>query len=100
MATSKYKKSAKDLAFEREKTKLQARNLQLCRELAEAQKELETAKKELAETRERNVELVSYIEETTGCCPETLKKDIKNREMIAGLLRFSAQSMMYGGFEL
>lgn len=41
MATSKYKKSAKDLAFEREKTKLQARNLQLCRELAEAQKELE-----------------------------------------------------------
>lgn len=100
MATSKYKKSAKDLAFEREKTKLQARNLQLCRELAEAQKELETAKKELAETRERNTELVSYIEETTGCCPETLKKDIKNREMIAGLLRFSAQSMMYGGFEL
>ena len=90
MATSKYKKSAKDLAFEREKTKLQARNLQLCRELAETQKELETAKKEL----------VSYIEETTGCCPETLKKDIKNREMIAGLLRFSAQSMMYGGFEL
>ena len=36
MATSKYKKSAKDLAFEREKVKLQARNLQLCRELAEA----------------------------------------------------------------
>lgn len=100
MATSKYKKSAKDLAFEREKTKLQARNLQLCRELAEAKKELETAKKELAEARERNAELVSYIEETTGCCPETLKKDIKNREMIAGLLRFSAQSMMYGGFEL
>lgn len=100
MATSKYKKSAKDLAFEREKTKLQARNLQLCRELAEAQKELETTKRELAEARERNVELVSYIEETTGCCPETLKKDIKNREMIAGLLRFSAQSMMYGGFEL
>lgn len=93
MATSKYKKSAKDLAFEREKTKLQARNLQLCRELAEAQKEL-------AEARERNAELVSYVEETTGCCPETLKKDIKNREMIAGLLRFSAQSMMYGGFEL
>ena len=52
------------------------------------------------EARERNAELVSYIEETTGCCPETLKKDIKNREMIAGLLRFSAQSMMYGGFEL
>ena len=100
MATSKYKKSAKDLAFEREKVKLQARNLQLCRELAEAQKELETAKKELAEAREHNAELVSYIEETTGCCPETLKKDIKNREMIAGLLRFSAQSMMYGGFEL
>lgn len=100
MAASKYKKSAKDLAFEREKVKLQARNLQLCRELAEAQKELETAKKELAEARERNAELVSYIEETTGCCPETLKKDIKNREMIAGLLRFSAQSMMYGGFEL
>lgn len=100
MATSKYKKSAKDLAFEREKTKLQARNLQLCRELAEAQKELETAKKELAESRARNVELVSYIEETTGCCPETLKKDIKNREMIAGLLRFSSQAMMYGGFEL
>lgn len=100
MATSKYKKSAKDLAFEREKVKLQARNLQLCRELAEAQKELETAKKELAEACERNAELVSYIEETTGCCPETLKKDIKNREMIAGLLRFSAQSMMYGGFEL
>lgn len=100
MATSKYKKSAKDLAFEREKVKLQARNLQLCRELTEAQKELETAKKELAEARERNAELVSYIEETTGCCPETLKKDIKNREMIAGLLRFSAQSMMYGGFEL
>lgn len=99
MATSKYKKSAKDLAFEREKTKLQARNLQLCRELAEAQKELETAKKELTEVRERNAELVSYIEETTGCCPETLKKDIKNREMIAGLLRFSAQSMVYGGFE-
>lgn len=100
MATSKYKKSAKDLAFEREKIKLQARNLQLCRELAEAQKELETAKKELAEARECNAELVSYVEETTGCCPETLKKDIKNREMIAGLLRFSAQSMMYGGFEL
>ena len=100
MATSKYKKSAKDLAFEREKVKLQARNLQLCRELAEAQKELETAKKELAEARERNAELVSYVEETTGCCPETLKRDIKNREMIAGLLRFSAQSMMYGGFEL
>ena len=100
MATSKYKKSAKDLAFEREKIKLQARNLQLCRELAEAQKELETAKKELADARERNAELVSYVEETTGCCPETLKKDIKNREMIAGLLRFSAQSMMYGGFEL
>ena len=100
MATSKYKKSAKDLAFEREKVKLQARNLQLCRELAEAQKELETAKKELAEACERNAELVSYIEETTGCCPETLKKDIKNREMIAGLLRFSAQSMMYGRFEL
>lgn len=100
MATSKYKKSAKDLGFEREKAKLQARNLQLCRELAEAQKELETAKKELAEARERNAELVSYVEETTGCCPETLKKDIKNREMIAGLLRFSAQSMMYGGFEL
>lgn len=57
-------------------------------------------KKELAEARERNAELVSYVEETTGCCPETLKKDIKNREMIAGLLRFSAQSMMYGGFEL
>ena len=100
MATSKYKKSAKDLAFEREKVKLQARNLQLCRELAEAQKELETAKKELMEARERNAKLVSYVEETTGCCPETLKKDIKNREMIAGLLRFSAQSMMYGGFEL
>ena len=100
MATSKYKKSAKDLAFEREKVKLQARNLQLCRELAEVQKELETVKKELAEARERNAELVSYVEETTGCCPETLKKDIKNREMIAGLLRFSAQSMMYGGFEL
>lgn len=100
MATSKYKKSAKDLAFEREKVKLQARNLQLCRELAEAQKELEAAKKELAEARERNAELVSYVEETTGCCPETLKKDIKNREMIAGLLRFSSQSMMYGGFEL
>lgn len=89
MATSKYKKSAKDLAFEREKVKLQARNLQLCRELAEAQKELETAKKELEESRVRNAELISYIEETTGCCPETLKKDIKNREMIAGLLRFS-----------
>lgn len=100
MATSKYKKSAKDLAFEREKVKLQARNLQLCRELAEAQKELETAKKELAEARERNAELVFYVEETTGCCPETLKKDIKNREMIAGLFRFSAQAMMYGGFEL
>lgn len=100
MATNKYKKSAKDLAFEREKVKLQARNLQLCRELAEAQKELETVKKELAEARECNAELVSYVEETTGCCPETLKKDIKNREMIAGLLRFSAQSMMYGGFEL
>lgn len=100
MATSKYKKSAKDLAFEREKVKLQARNLQLCRELAEAQKELETAKKELAEVRERNAELISYVEETTGCCPETLKKDIKNREMIAGLLCFSSQSMMYGGFEL
>lgn len=100
MATSKYKKSAKDLVFEREKVKLQARNLQLCRELAEAQKELETAKQELAEARERNAELVSYVEETTGCCPETLKKDIKNHEMIAGLLRFSAQSMMYGGFEL
>lgn len=84
MATSKYKKSAKDLAFEREKVKLQTRNLQLCRELVEAQKELETAKKELAEARERNAELVSYVEETTGCCPETLKKDIKNREMIAG----------------
>lgn len=89
MATSKYKKSAKDLAFEREKVKLQARNLQLCRELAEAQKELETAKKELEESHARNAELISYIEETTGCCPETLKKDIKNREMIAGLLRFS-----------
>lgn len=100
MATSKYKKSAKDLAFEREKVKLQARNLQLCRELAEAQKELETVKKELEESRARNAELVSYIEETTGCCPETLKKDIKNREMIAGLLRFSSQAMMYGGFEL
>lgn len=100
MATSKYKKSAKDLAFEREKTKLQARNLQLCRELVEAQKELETAKNELEEVRARNAELVSYIEETTGCCPETLKKDIKNREMIAGLLRFSSQAMMYGGFEL
>lgn len=100
MATSKYKKSAKDLAFEREKTKLQARNLQLCRELVEAQKELETAKKELEESRARNTELVSYIEETTGCCPETLKKDIKNREMIAGLLRFSSQAMMYGEFEL
>lgn len=86
MATSKYKKSAKDLAFEREKVKLQARNLQLCRELAEAQKELEIAKKELAEARARNAELISYIEETTGCCPETFKKDIKNREMIAGLL--------------
>ena len=72
MATSKYKKSTKDLAFEREKVKLQARNLQLCRELAEA--------------RARNAELISYIEETTGCCPETFKKDIKNREMIAGLL--------------
>lgn len=95
MATSKYKKSAKDLAFEREKVKLQ-----LCRELAEAQKELETAKKELEESRARNAELISYIEETTGCCPETLKKDIKNREMIAGLLRFSSQAMMYGGFEL
>lgn len=45
MATSKYKKSAKDLAFEREKVKLQARNLQLCRELAEAQKELEPRRK-------------------------------------------------------
>lgn len=89
MATSKYKKSAKDLAFEREKIKLHARNLQLCKELAEAQKELETAKKELEESRVRNAELISYIEETTGCCPETLKKDIKNREMIAGLLRFS-----------
>ena len=100
MATSKYKKSAKDLAFEREKVKLQARNLQLCRELAEAQKELKTTKKELEESRARNAELVSYIEETTGCCPETLKKDIKNREMIAGLLRFSSQAMMYGGFEL
>lgn len=100
MSTTKYKKSAKDLAFEREKTKLQARNLQLCRELAEAQKELETVKKELEESRARNAELVSYIEETTGCCPETLKKDIKNREMIAGLLRFSSQAMMYGGFEL
>ena len=100
MATSKYKKSAKDLAFEREKVKLQARNLQLCRDLAEAQKELETAKKELEESRARNTELVSYIEETTGCCPETLKKDIKNREMIAGLLRFSSQAMMYVGFEL
>ena len=100
MSTSKYKKSAKDLAFEREKVKLQARNLQLCRELAEVQKELETAKKELAEAREHNAELVSYVEETTGCCPETLKKDIKNREMIAGLLRFSSQAMMYGGFEL
>lgn len=99
MSTAKYKKSAKDLAFEREKVKLQARNLQLCRELAEAQKELETAK-ELEESRVRNAELVSYIEETTGCCPETLKKDIKNREMIAGLLRFSSQAMMYGGFEL
>lgn len=91
MATSKYKKSAKDLAFEREKVKLQARNLQLCKELAEAQKELETAKKELEESRARNAELISYIEETTGYCPETLKKDIKNREMIAGLLRFSIQ---------
>jgi septal ring factor EnvC (AmiA/AmiB activator) len=100
VATSKYKKSAKDLAFEREKTNLQARNFQLCRELAEAQKGLETAKKELEEVRARNAELVSYIEETTGCCPETLKKDIKNREMIAGLLRFSSQAMMYGGFEL
>lgn len=100
MATSKYKKSAKDLAFEREKTKLQARNFQLCRELAEAQKELEIAKKELEESRAHNAELISYIEETTGCCPETLKKDIKNREMIAGLLRFSSQAMMYGGFEL
>ena len=100
MATSKYKKSAKDLAFEHEKVKLQARNLQLCRELAEAQKELETVKKELEESRARNAELVSYIKETTGCCPETLKKDIKNREMIAGLLRFSSQAMMYGGFEL
>lgn len=79
MATSKYKKSAKDLAFEREKVKL-------CRELAEAQKELKTAKKELEESRARNAELISYIEETTGCCPETFKKDIKNREMIAGLL--------------
>lgn len=100
MSTTKYKKSAKDLAFEREKVKLQARNLQLCRELAEAQKELETAKKELEESRAHNAELVSYIEETTGCCPETLKKDIKNREMIAGLLRFSSQAMMYRGFEL
>ena len=100
MSTTKYKKSAKDLAFEREKVKHQARNLQLCRELAEAQKELETAKKEVEESRARNAELVSYIEETTGCCPETLKKDIKNREMIAGLLRFSSQAMMYGGFEL
>lgn len=100
MATSKYKKSAKDLAFEREKTKLQARNLQLYYELAEAQKELEIAKKELEEACTRNTELISYIEETTGCCPETLKKDIKNREMIAGLLRFSSQAMMYGGFEL
>ena len=87
MATSKYKKSAKDLAFEREKVKLQARNLQLCRELAEAQKELETAKKELAEARARNAELISYIEETTGCCHEIFKKDIENRKMIAGLLR-------------
>ena len=100
MATSKYKKSAKDLAFEREKTKLQARNLQFYHELAEAQKELEIAKKELEEARTSNAELVSYIEKTTGCCPETLKKDIKNREMIAGLLRFSSQAMMYGGFEL
>ena len=100
MATSKYKKSAKDLAFEREKTKLQARNLELLHELAEARKELETAKKELEEVRSRNAELASYIEETTGCCPETLKKDIKNRKMIADLLRFSSQSMMYGGFEL
>lgn len=88
MATSKYKKSAKDLAFEREKTKFQARNLQLYHELAEVQKELEIAKKELEEARTRNTELISYIEETTGCCPETLKKDIKNRKMIAGLLRF------------
>lgn len=87
MAMSKYKKSAKDLAFEREKVKLQARNLQLCRELAEAQKELETAKKELEESRARNAELISYIEETTGCCHEIFKKDIENREMIAGLLR-------------
>ena len=54
MATSKQKKSAKDLAFEHEKVKLQARNLQLCRELAEAQKELETVKKELEESRARN----------------------------------------------
>lgn len=77
MATSKYKKSAKDLAFEREKVKLQARNLQLCRELAEAQKELETAKKEFEESRARNAELISYIEETTGCCPETLKKILR-----------------------
>lgn len=77
MATSKYKKSAKDLAFEREKVKLQARNLQLCRELAEAQKELETAKKELEESRARNAELISYIEETTGCCPETFKKILR-----------------------
>lgn len=100
MATSKYKKSAKDLAFEREKVKLQARNLHLCRELAEAQKELEIAKKELAKAHAREEELVSYIEETTGCYPETLKKDIKNREMIADLLRFSSQAMMYGGFEL
>ena len=87
MATSKYKKSAKDLAFEREKVKLQARNLQLCRELAEAQKELEIAKKELEESRARNAELISYIEETTGRCPKIFKKDIENREMIADLLR-------------
>ena len=100
MATSKYKNSAKDLAFEREKIRLQARNLELRHELIATQKELETAKKELAVARKLNEELRSYIEETTGCCPESLKKDMQNREMIAGLLRFSASSMTYGGFTL
>lgn len=100
MATSKYKKSAKDLAFEREKVRLQARNLELRHELIAAQEELKTAKKELEEVRTLNAELRSYIEETTGCCPESLKKDMKNREMIAGLLRFSANTMTYGGFAL
>ena len=99
-ATSKYKKSAKDLAFEREKVKLQARNLELRHELIATQEELETAKKELAAALKLNEELRGYIEETTGCCPESLKKDMQNREMIAGLLRFSASAMTYGGFTL